>query len=105
MEEKRAEICRLMDFYAVILSARQRELLEMYYYEDLSLSEIAENLGITRQGVRDTLQHGAAALLTFEKTLGLIKKSTAINEAAGQIIELTDDERIKSLAGEIMTII
>lgn len=103
MEEKRAEIGSLMDFYASVLSARQREVLEFYYYEDFSLSEIAENIGITRQGVRDTIKHGEEALLAFEKALGLLKKSVVIHEAALRIIEITEDERVKTLAGEILT--
>jgi len=102
MEDKRALICRLIDFYAGILSVRQREVLELYYYEDLSLAEIAENIGITRQGVRDTIKHGEEALIAFEEALGLIKKNAVINQTARKIIELTDDERIKALASEII---
>jgi RNA polymerase sigma factor (sigma-70 family) len=62
MEDKHSLICELVDYYAAILSPRQREVLELYYYEDLSLAEIAENLGITRQGVRDAVKHGEEAL-------------------------------------------
>lgn len=104
MEEKRAVICRLMDFYAGCLSARQREVLELYYYEDLSLAEIAENLGITRQGVRDTIKHGEEALEAFEKNLNLIGKSTAISDAARSILNITEDERIKALVNEILAL-
>ncbi|HAN20279.1 MAG: hypothetical protein A2Y15_07955 [Clostridiales bacterium GWF2_36_10] len=102
MDDKRAVICKLIDFYAGVLSTRQREVLELYYYEDFSLAEIAENLGITRQGVRDNIKHGEEALFDFEDKLGLIKKNVFISETAHRIIELTDNEKIKELASEII---
>ena len=52
----------LLDFYGPVLTDKQRVILTEYYDEDLSLAEIAENLGITRQGVRDAIKHGEAAL-------------------------------------------
>ena len=51
----------LLDFYGPVLTDKQRVILTEYYDEDLSLAEIAENLGITRQGVRDAIKHGEAA--------------------------------------------
>ena len=98
MEEKHSLICALLDYYAAILSPRQREVLELYYYEDLSLAEIAENIGITRQGVRDTVKHGEEALEGFENALGLMKKSKLVTESAEKITKLTEDEHIKELA-------
>ena len=102
MNEKREAICRLMDFYADVLSQRQRDAIELYYYEDLSLAETAENLGITRQGVRDAIKHGEEALFSLESTLGLMKKSRAVSDAARRIIDLTDNNQIKSLASDII---
>ncbi|PKM61135.1 MAG: DNA-binding protein [Firmicutes bacterium HGW-Firmicutes-21] len=102
MNEKRAVICRMLDFYAGVLSLRQREALELYYYEDLSLAEVAENLGITRQGVYDAVKHGEEALYALESTLGMVKRNSSVSEAARRIIELTDNEKIKALAGEIL---
>ena len=103
MDEKRSAICALMDFYAGALSPRQREVLELYYYEDLSLAEIAENVGITRQGVRDALKHGEEALNNLEEALGVKKRAAFIAEKARSIIELTDDCRIKTLANDILS--
>jgi predicted DNA-binding protein YlxM (UPF0122 family) len=105
MEDKHSFICGLMDYYAGILSPRQREVLEMYYYDDLSLAEIAENIGITRQGVRDTVKHGEEALESFENTLGLMKKNTQITESAEKIKKLTEDDRIKELAQTILEVL
>lgn len=61
----------LYDFYGGLLSARQRELCEYCYNDDLSLTEIAENTGITRQGVRDGLKKAEAILCEAEEKLGL----------------------------------
>ena len=60
----------LLDFYGAVLTDKQRAILTEYYDEDLSLAEIAENFGITRQGVRDAIKHGEAALDGLEAKLG-----------------------------------
>ena len=69
--EKALDISLLLEFYGALLTERQRELVEFYYTDDLSLSEIAENLGITRQGVRDGLRKAEEALSSFEEKLKL----------------------------------
>ena len=72
--DKKIEISMLLDLYKGLLTDKQAETMELYYNEDLSLSEIAENLGITRQGVRDALVKGEKALLEAEEKLGLGKR-------------------------------
>jgi len=67
------EMPLLFDFYGGLLSERQRELCESYYNEDLSLSEIAANTGITRQGVRDSLRKAEEILQSAEESLGFLK--------------------------------
>ena len=64
---KNYEIAILIDFYGEMLTAKQRDFLEYYYNDDLSLSEIAENEGITRQGVNDLIKRAEAQLLSFEE--------------------------------------
>ena len=59
---KNYEIAILIDFYGEMLTAKQRDFLEYYYNDDLSLSEIAENEGITRQGVRDAIKRAETQL-------------------------------------------
>ena len=66
----------LLDFYGPVLTDKQRVILTEYYDEDLSLAEIAENLGITRQGVRDAIKHGEAALDELEQKLGNARRHT-----------------------------
>ena len=60
------EMGYLLDFYGEVLTPKQREMLRQYYNDDLSLSEIGENFGITRQGARDAIKHGEAALDELE---------------------------------------
>ena len=78
MTEKNLSIGVLLDFYKELLSTSQSEALHQYYNEDFSLSEIAENLGITRQGVYENIKRGEELLLGFERTLALAEKSRRI---------------------------
>ncbi len=71
MFQKNMTIPFLLDFYGDILSERRREIMKMYYEEDLSLAEIADISGISRQGVRDSLKKSEAELIRLEETLGL----------------------------------
>ena len=65
----------LYDTYAGLLSERQREIMDLYYNEDESLAEIAENTGITRQGVRDWIKKTEAQLEGFEAALRLVERN------------------------------
>ncbi|MDD4124537.1 MAG: sigma factor-like helix-turn-helix DNA-binding protein [Eubacteriales bacterium] len=94
INEKRSEISLLFDFYSAVLTERQREVLDFYYNEDLSLSEIAENLGITRQGVRDAIIHGEEYLYFLEKNIKMAEHDRRVRETAYNIINLTRDENI-----------
>ena len=70
---KNLEISLLFDFYGDMLTEKQRDVVELYYNDDLSLSEIAENEGITRQGVRDSIKRAEAQLLEMEERLGRLR--------------------------------
>ncbi len=67
---KDLRITFLLDFYGDMLTEKQREVVECYYNEDLSLAEIAEEKGITRQGVRDGIKRAEQQLLEMEERLG-----------------------------------
>jgi len=69
-----AHLSLLYDFYGALLTLRQQEVMKLYHEENLSLSEIAEEFGISRQGVHDTLKNAEHALLEYEKKLGLVAK-------------------------------
>ncbi len=102
MNEDRAYICRLIDVYGNALSERQKDVVDLYYNEDLSLAEISENCGITRQGVRDAIKHGVEALLSLEKAIGFEKKSGDIIRLASEIQQCGDIERAHRLAESII---
>lgn len=68
------EITVLLDFYGEMLTEKQRDMIEYYYNDDLSLGEIAQNEGITRQGVRDSIKRAEAQMLEMEERLGLAKR-------------------------------
>lgn len=74
MFQKDMRLSLLLDFYGDILSQRRRELITLYYDEDLSLAEIAENTGISRQGVRDSIKKSEQELLHLEETLALASR-------------------------------
>ena len=69
MVTKNLEISYLLDFYGDVLTEKQRDVMEQYYNDDLSLSEIADNFGITRQGVRDAIKRGEGTILELEDKL------------------------------------
>lgn len=81
----------LLDFYGKVLTDKQRELMEQYYDEDLSLGEIADNFGITRQGVRDAIKRGENTLLDLEAKLGFAARYQAIQQNLEQMEQLTKD--------------
>lgn len=93
MFEKNLKLACLLDFYGEVLSERKQSVLSLYYNEDLSLAEIAAEIGISRQGVRDLIKKAEDELLFLEEKLGLQKK---LNEALSQsdkIFELLKNEK------------
>ena len=75
--ERRLQIIALLDCYATLLTDRQRELLDLYYNQDLSLAELAEGQEISRQAVHEAIKRGEAALEDFERRLGFLQKQLA----------------------------
>lgn len=72
--EKNVEMSLLLSFYGNILTEKQKDAANLYYNEDLSLAEISEIIGITRQGVRDNVKRAETVLYDIEDKLGLCKK-------------------------------
>lgn len=102
MNEDRARISRLVDIYGNALSARQRDVVDLYYNEDLSLAEISEHCGITRQGVRDAIRHGVDALNELENALGFSEKSGRILDIALRITKCESVDEATRLAESII---
>lgn len=105
MHEKQIEIGYLLDFYGDLLTERKRSVLDMYYNEDMSLSEISADLGITRQGVLDTIKKAGNELLFFEEKLGAARKFRLISEKVAEaqrlLKEKHGDEELSLLLAQI----
>lgn len=87
---KNLDVVVLCDYYGEMLTDNQRKFIEYYYNDDLSLSEIAQNEGITRQGVRDAIKRAETQLFDMEKKLGFAARSRKVNDALALIIESAD---------------
>ena len=88
---KDLKICFLLDFYGEMLTQKQREVIEYYYNDDLSLAEIADNEGITRQGVRDSIKRAEAQLLEMEERLGLARRFREMQAGLEQITKAAQE--------------
>ncbi len=87
----------LLDFYGELLTEKQRTALKSYYDEDCSLSEIAEEMNISRQGARDFIKRGEAQLFEFEEKLGLAKRFIKINQLTDKINEVIETNDVPSI--------
>ena len=102
MFEKNLNMGYLLDFYGDVLTERRRDALDFYYNDDMSLSEIAEEMGISRQGVRDLIKKAEDELTFYEEKLGLAKKFADAQEHARRAIEMCEGEAVSdSLRREI----
>ena len=88
---KEMKMVLLFDLYGTLLSEHQREIFDVYYNDDLSLSEIAENFGITRQGVLNNVRTAEKMLSEFEASLGLAEKFRKNSNLAEKISVLAQD--------------
>lgn len=95
MKGKPLEMSLLFDFYGETLTEKQRELFDLYYNEDLSLAEIAEHAGITRQGVRDSIKRAEHALREIEEKLGLVARYGGTERCAEELMR--EVERLRAL--------
>lgn len=84
---KDLKVSYLLDFYGDMLTEKQREVIEAYYNEDLSLAEIAEEWAITRQGVRDAIKRAEQQLFDMEARLGLAARFQSIQGALTAICD------------------
>lgn len=85
MKQNALQMSLLFDYYADLLSQKQRTCFDLYYNQDLSLSEIADELGITRQGVHESLTRAERALESYERTLGCIARDRRTAQALEEI--------------------
>lgn len=110
--DKFVRLSVLYDFYGELLNDRKQQIFEDYFLNDLSLSEIAEELDISRQGVHDIVKRSSKELWEYEERLSLMKKFTEIKEKVGSINkychevkksgDLTKIQEIEILADDIL---
>ena len=100
MKGKPLEMSLLFDFYGETLTEKQRELFDLYYNEDLSLAEIAEHAGITRQGVRDSIKRAEHALREMEDKLGLVARYGGTERCAEELMH--EVERLRALNADTL---
>ncbi|RJQ40841.1 MAG: putative DNA-binding protein [Nitrospiraceae bacterium] len=99
---KRIEwVAMLYDFYGSLLTDKQQEILSLYYEQDLSLGEIADEFSISRQAVHDILKRSEGILEGYEEKLGLVKKYRSEKEKLDRVLLLVDglDDSIQIKAG------
>lgn len=85
----------LVDLYRPLLTEKQQETLEMYYDSDLSLGEISEETGITRQGVMNCVKKCEARLIELEEKMGLAKKLEVLENELGRLEAILRQEAEK----------
>ncbi len=107
MENRTYELTMLYDFFGELLTDTQREYFEYYYSDDLSLGEISELTGVSRQGVRGVLRRAEELLRGYEARTGVVRRFTeldgkidALRAQTRKLMELTDGEA-NELAGRI----
>lgn len=71
---KKVQLCLLFDFYGKLLTQKQQEIFDLYYFQDMSLFEVSEELNISRQAVHDALAKTENSLFEFEKKCGIVEK-------------------------------
>jgi len=108
LQDKKLAMIMLFDFFGELLTEKQREYFDLYYNEDLSLSEIAGDAGISRQGVRDLIVRAENALLEFEKKTGVVERFMALRSSIDgieadlrRIHDTTTDETVRNTLGGI----
>jgi len=97
MFEKNMKVAYLLDFYADALDEHVRNVMKSYYEDDLSLSEVASDVGISRQGIRHLIKKGEEQLLFYEEKFGLARRHEELSCAAESLSAVYD--RLKLLDG------
>lgn len=90
MKNQTYRMTMLFDFYGEVLTPRQKEFFDLYYNEDLSLAEIAENYGISRQGVRDVIVRAEAIMTDLEDKTGLMNRFLQMQQQVQAILDAAE---------------
>ena len=98
----RVIVSSLFDVYGGLLTEKQQLMLDLYCNEDLSLSEISENVGITRQGVRDAVNKAVKILVEAEEKLHITERNEKVTSLVKEIIDTSIDETAIEIAKKIL---
>lgn len=104
LTDNHMEICIQLDFYGQLLTGRMREFLDLHYTHDLSLAEIAENLGVSRQAVHDRIRQGIKLLAEYETKLGLVARYRAEKKALGEILDYLEHNELQIASEQLRRI-
>ena len=103
--EKRVRICLLYDFYGALLTDKQQYVMKRYFEDDASLVEIADELGISRQAVRDSIVTSESMLDNFESKLELVKRHQKLKSGLMEVVSCIDQNddvnNIKKLLNDL----
>lgn len=100
--EKSIKISMLLEIYGKMLTEKQADAVDLYYNQNLSLSEIAEELNITRQGVRKNLVYAEDKLFDFEEKLCFLKQKLEQNEVINEVISKIKDDVLKDKLSKLL---
>ena len=101
MKHNALEMTLLLDYYGELLTEKQKTCFDLYYNQDLSLGEIAEEAGISRQGVHDSLARAEAILLDYEQKLGCLARERRQQQALHTICRAAEALKQIPQAGEL----
>ncbi len=100
--DKNIKVSLLLEIYGSLLTDKQQDLLDLYYNQNLSLSEIADDVEITRQGVRKILVDGEKKLFNFESKLHVLEKKLRNEKIIEELIKETEDIAVKDKLRQLM---
>ena len=101
MKHNALEMTLLLDYYGELLTEKQKTCFDLYYNQDLSLGEIAEEAGISRQGVHDSLARAEAVLLDLEQKLGCVAREARQQQILQTICQAAEALKQIPQAGEL----
>ena len=100
--EDNIEKVRLIDTYGSLLTTKQYNIVRDYFFDNLTLAEIGDNYGISRQAVSDSIGKSLKILIDFEDALHICKKYSQLESDLSNILNITTDEKVREKITEII---
>ena len=91
MQRNRELECLMLDYYGDLLTRHQRDILDEYFNEDLSMNEIAENYNVSKSAIQDLIKRSLTQLYSYEKALKMIEKDHRLNDIMNEMMQEDDD--------------